>query len=409
MKVAMLGWEFPPFMAGGLGVHCLELTRQLAALDHEVDFYMPKMPSLKGELNVAQQHPHLRITEVPADPDIGPYQATPGAARYEANFNAAVALYNRRLVASFDSWDADVIHCHDWITVEAATALRERTGIPLVFTVHSTEHDRSAGWQPQSWIEGIEREGIARSDRVIGVSAYTKRLIERRYAARPDRTEAVPNGVDASHFTGNQEHDYSRAERVLFLSRLSRQKGPLNYLEAARLVVRERPHVEFVMAGTGEMLGECIAYALRAGIARNVEFTGFVPGHDLAAFYAAHDAYVLPSVSEPFGISVLEAMGSGLPTIVSRTSGVGECVQHALKVDYWDTHEMADLLIQVLDSEPLRREMGRNAAREARLFTWEACARRTVDVYRHALSGMEEHALAPSPSRGEDSFGVVPA
>lgn len=375
----MLGWEFPPFLAGGLGVHCLELTRELAAMGHTVDFYMPRMPSVNAT-SVADQHQHLRILEVDAEAGLSPY----GGGSYEADFNAAVHLYNQRLVGAFTSFDADVLHCHDWITVEAALQIRERTGIPLVFTVHSTEHDRSAGFYPQHWIEAIERRGVHGADRVIGVSDYTRRVVQRTYAASPERIAAIPNGVDARHFA-TAARDYGRADRVLFLSRISRQKGPLLFLQAARRVLQSRPDARFVMAGKGEMLRDCIDYALHAGILRNVEFAGYVAGEDLASFYAAHDAYVLPSVSEPFGISVLEAMGSGLPTIVSRTSGVGECVEHALKVDHWDTDEQADLTLQVLASEGLRRELGRNAAREARSFTWRACAEKTVAAYAHAV------------------------
>ncbi|MCA1819331.1 MAG: glycosyltransferase family 4 protein [Halobacteriales archaeon] len=388
MKAALLGWEFPPFMAGGLGIHCLELTRGLAQLGVEVDFYMPRMPSLEGELRVADHHGHLRIREVEADPAAQPYGGGNRTARYERNFNAAVALYNERLVAAFDSFDADVLHCHDWITVPAALELRRRTGIPLVFTVHSTEFDRSAGWAPQAWIEGIERRGIHGADRVIAVSRYTKGLVERLYGADPARTVAVHNGVDAAQFRPERERDYGAGgERVLFLSRLSRQKGPLYFLRAAERILEQRPEAQIVMAGKGEMLAECIDYAVRRGIASQVQFPGFVGADDLAAFYAHHDVYVLPSVSEPFGISVLEAMGSGLPTVVSRTSGVGEAVRHVLRTEYWDTDEMADLTLRLLGSEELRRELGQNAAREAGTFTWLQCSRRTLEVYHGVARG----------------------
>lgn len=391
MKVAMLGWEFPPFMAGGLGIHCLEVTQGLARMGVTIDFYMPHMQAIEGEMRVSEHHEHLRIVEVEAQPGTSPYGGTAGngggGTRYERDFNAAVALYNERLVAAFDSLDADVLHCHDWITVPAALELRARTGIPLVFSVHSTEFDRSAGFSPQPWIEEIERRGLHGADCVIAVSQYTKELVSRLYGADPGRVTAVHNGVDLSKFRPAEERDYAtRHGTVLFLSRMSRQKGPLFFLEAARRVLEVRPETRFVMAGKGEMLVECIAFAVRHGFADKVEFTGFVANGHLADIYHQNDVYVLPSVSEPFGISVLEAMGSGLPTIVSRSSGVGEAVQHVLKTEYWDTDEMADMVVRLLDSQELREHLGRNGAREARRFTWDACARRTLDVYRAAAA-----------------------
>lgn len=386
MKVAMLGWEFPPFMAGGLGIHCLELTQGLARMGVAIDFYMPHMPSVAGGLRVSEHHGHLNILEVEAEP-MDPYggHTRDKARRYERNFNAAVALYNARLVDAFRSHDADVLHCHDWITVPAALELRRRTGIPLVFTMHSTEHDRSAGFMPQRWIEDIERRGAQGADRVIAVSRYTKGLVERLYAADPAKVTPVHNGVDFSKFQPGLDRDYGPARgSVLFLSRLSRQKGPLYFLAAAKRVLQARPDARFTVAGQGEMLGECIEYACREGIADRVRFTGFVDMEHQAAFYASHEVYVLPSVSEPFGISVLEAMATGLPTLVSRTCGVGEALRHVLRAEYWDTDEMADQVLRLLDSRELREELGRSGAREARAFTWDKTCAKTLAVYRSA-------------------------
>lgn len=392
MKVAMLGWEFPPFMAGGLGIHCLELTQNLAAQGVQIDFYMPHMQGIEGGLRVAEHHSHLRIKEVEADPGLSPYGG--GRSQYERNFNAAVHLYNQRLVDAFDSHDADVLHAHDWITVPAAIELKRRTGKPLVLTMHSLESDRSAGFYPQAWIEGIERAGVHGADRVIAVSGYTKRLVERQYGADPAKVVPVHNGIDAGKFHDPATRDYAAGSgTVLFLSRLSRQKGPLHFLRAARRVLDVRPGARFVMAGTGEMLGECIQFALEHGMGDRVKFTGFVGGDELAGFYARNDVYVLPSVSEPFGISVLEAMATGLPTIVSHACGVGEALQHVLRAGHDETEELASLIVALLDSAALREEMGRNGAREAKRFTWAACASRTLDVYLSALRAAAQPAV----------------
>jgi glycogen(starch) synthase len=382
MKVGMLGWEFPPFMAGGLGIHCLELTQDLARQGVAIDFYMPHMEAVEGGLRVAEHHSHLRIKEVEADPGLSPYGGN-GRQAYERNFNAAVSLYNRRLVDAFDSHDADVLHAHDWITVPAALELKARTGKPLVLTIHSLESDRSAGFYPQKWIEDIERRGVHGADKVIAVSRYTKRLLEEQYGVPASKVVAVHNGIDPGKFHDPRSRDYATPRgTVLFLSRLSRQKGPLHFLRAARRVLDRRPDTRFVMAGTGEMLGECIQHALENGMGDRVRFTGFVGNDDLADFYAHNEIYVLPSVSEPFGISVLEAMATGLPTIVSRACGVGEALQHVLRAGHDETEEMADLIVALLDSPVLREELGRNGAREAQRFTWAACASKTLAVYR---------------------------
>lgn len=394
MKVAMLGWEFPPFMSGGLGIHCLELTTGLADRGVAIDFYMPRMESKASPVPIADQHSHLRILEVDADGGIGPYSAKAGT--YEANFNRAVANYNQRLVENFDSHDADVLHCHDWITVPAALQLQRETAIPLVFTVHSTEFDRSGGFAPQAWIEDIERKGLHGADRVIAVSRYTKRLVQKTYGVDPARVVPVHNGVDVAKFAAAKDREYdAKRGTVLFLSRLTRQKGPLNFLKAARRVLEVRPEARFVVAGHGDMLGECIEYAFRHGIEEKVQFTGFVPPEDLADVYAQNEIYVLPSLSEPFGISVLEAMASGLPTIVSRTSGVGEGLSHVFKVGCEETDEMADMIIGLLDSAPLREELGRNGAAEIRRFTWAATCASTLDVYRSLVAVPKPKLLPP--------------
>lgn len=395
MKVAMLGWELPPFMAGGLGVHCLELTRGLHRRGVEIDFYMPKMGTAEDDLRVGEHHDHARVIEVPADPDVTPYgdRSTSGSGSggrtYDETFDEAVRLYNQRLLDAFDSPDADLIHCHDWITVPAALELSQREGLPLVFTVHSTEVDRSGGLDPQGWIGEIERAGLHGADKVITVSRYTKDLVQRVYDAPGERIVPVHNGINRSQLHDADERDYDRQrDTVLFLSRLVRQKGPLHFLAAADRVIQERPQTRFIVAGKGPMLPECIGYALENDLTRNVRFTGFVPEDRLADVYAQSGLYVLPSISEPFGISILEAMATGLPTIVSKTTGAGEVLDHVLKADFWDIDEMADMMLGLLQSPALRAEMGSNGGREVHKFSWDDCCRETHDVYRAAV---EEH------------------
>lgn len=385
MKVAMIGWEFPPFMAGGLGIHCLELTTQLARMGVDIDFYMPHM-AVEGDLRVADHHKHLRIHEVEAEPGMSPYGDS-SKRGYDAAFNEAVWQYNLRVVDAFASHDADVVHAHDWITYQAAVEIKRRTGKPLVWSCHSTEYDRSAGFFPQNWIIDLERDAVRQADVVIAVSELTRKQLIDRYGADPGKVVAIHNGVDFSKWSDHSDRDYTHPSKVvLYLSRVSRQKGPMSFIRAAKRVLDRDRSVRFVVAGKGEMVPEMIQYCLANGIMENVSFTGFVPDSEAQKLYESADVYVLPSVSEPFGISVLEAMTSGCPTIVSKTTGVGEALTHVLRAEHWDSDEIADQIIAVLRDKPLREALGKNGALEVRKFTWERCGRRTLDAYRLAAA-----------------------
>lgn len=391
MKVGMIGWEFPPFMAGGLGIHCLELTTQLAKLGVDIDFYMPHM-ALEGNLRVAEHHKHLKIHEVEADPDLSPYNTSRG---YDEAFNDAVWHYNQRVVSEFKSHDADVIHAHDWITFQAAIEIKRRTGKPLVWSCHSTEYDRSAGFFPQDWIIELEKRAVREADLVIAVSELTRKQLVDRFGADPDRVVAIHNGVDFSKWSSAGLRDYGKpTNTILYLSRVSRQKGPMSFIRAAKRVLDQTRDVRFVVAGKGEMIPEMIDYCIRNGIIEHVTFTGFVPDVEAARLYEKCDVYVLPSVSEPFGISVLEAMTSGMPAIVSKTTGVGEALTHVLRAEHWDSDEMADQILSLLRNRPLREALGRNGALEVRKFTWERCGRRTLDAYQRCIASRKPLEVA---------------
>jgi len=393
LKVAMIGWEFPPFMAGGLGIHCLELTTQLAKMGVAIDFYMPHM-ALEGDLRVATHHKHLNIHEVEADPALSPYGNTRQRG-YDDAFNDAVWQYNRRVVDEFASHDADVLHAHDWITFQAAAEIKRRTGKPLVWSCHSTEFDRSAGFFPQQWIIDLEKEAVRQADLVIAVSEYTRKQLIERYGAAPHKVVPIHNGVDFSKWAEHGSRDYGRSNKVvLYLSRVSRQKGPMSFIRAAKRVLDQDRSVRFVVAGKGEMIPEMIRYCIANGIMEHVTFTGFVPDSEAQKLYEMADCYVLPSVSEPFGISVLEAMTSGCPTIVSKTTGVGEALTHVLRAEHWDSDEMADQILAVLRDRPLREALGKNGALEVRKFTWERCGRKTLGAYEAALRAAQPMAVS---------------
>lgn len=436
----MLGWEFPPYISGGLGTHCYELVRSLASRGAKVSFYMPQRPShydvpgvrITG-VDVASEQLDIRILKkagikikkIPYAHLFGPYPAVqmgpyeaPGVIlgpysgqvmisrgrlppdvgirimnkraieeNYGWDFFEIVSRYNERVVLEAMEDRFDLIHTHDWITVQAGITLKKLTGKPLVFTVHSTEYDRTANIYPLDWIVDIEKQGLREADLVITVSELMKRQLVERYGANPDKIRVVYNAIDASKFSVriNKDEIGVKDNLVLFLGRLSKQKGPIFFLRAAKRALEKEPNIKFVVAGKGDLLPQLINEAFRLGIQDKIIFTGYVPDEELKKLYAMADLYVAPSVSEPFGITILEAMASGTPAIISKTSGVSEVVHHCFKVDFWDTDEMANKIISVIRHKVLRDTLLRNMEREVKTINWGKTAEDTMRVYEEAV------------------------
>jgi glycosyltransferase involved in cell wall biosynthesis len=382
MRVAMLGWEFPPFVAGGLGVHCYHLTEDLVRLGARVDFFMPDVKDAPSTV------PWMRLHRVP-DPLVGPYSTMGNRAQYVQGFSEAVDVYNRAVLDAFPRGERfDVIHAHDWITARAGLALRGRTGTPLVFSMHSTEWDRCGGFFPQRWIADIERAAVQQADQVIAVSGYTKQQLVRDYGADPGRVTAVHNGIDAARYDwASLGRAYGRAPgRVLFLSRLTAQKGCIQFVHMAERLLEQGVQATFELGGTGPMREEIRDEVRRRGMQDRIQLLGFVPDAEVPRLYQRADCYVLPSFSEPFGISALEAAAAGVPVILSKSTGVAEVLPHALQADYWDVDLLAEWVRNVLEHPPLAKAMGQAARDTARRLTWERCARSTLDVYRRAAA-----------------------
>ena len=322
-------------------------------------------------------------------PDISPYSSVKEFILKD--FYRAVYEYNQRVVDCFESTDADIIHCHDWITINAGMDLKRRHGIPLIFTVHSTEYDRSAFFMPQKWVVDIEKRGMSAADKIIAVSRWTKKILNEYYDAPEEKIVPVYNGVNLAILDEKrlEKKGYDKISKtVLFFGRLTRQKGPEFFIRMAKKVLEYENDAIFLVIGKGDMMPELIKQAIECGIADHVKFTGLIPDDEVIdILYDAANIYVLPSVSEPFGISVLEAMLLGVPTIVSRSTGVGESLRNVLRVEYWDTDEMADKVIALLRRAELRETLGKNSSAEARTFTWERCGRDTEYVYRSVVKG----------------------
>jgi len=394
MRVLTLGWELPPRFAGGVGVVADALLRALAERGHELSYAMPHPLGEPGPPGVRLLEPRTPHGEAATGSRLVSYAGarTPIRIPGEATPPAGVPLYGQDLLGEVERYAADicgrvrdqgvafdVIHAHDWTTFRAGLALREVTGKPLVAHVHITEFDKSGGDYADPAVYALEREGIAGADRVVAVSKRIASTCCARYGADPARVRVVYNAVAESE-------DAPAAPRlprplVLFLGRITLQKGPEYFLEAAKCVLEIQPDAHFVMAGTGDMLPRMIEQAAELGIAARVSFPGFVDRERAAALYGAADVFVMPSVSEPFGIVPLEAMDRGVPVIVSRQSGVSELITNALKCDPWEVERMASLIAAALRYPALARALSENGRAEVAQHRWSAAARRIEAVY----------------------------
>lgn len=300
---------------------------------------------------------------------------------YGPDLHSEVARYALSVAQIAREQSFDVIHAHDWMTVPAALAAKKVSGKPLVLHVHACEYDRS-GETPNTVVRDIEQLGLDGADRVVCVSHYTAGILQKRYKVDEAKVRVVHNAV--THAEQKERIHAAKAidePIVLFLGRVTYQKGPDYFLEAAAQVVKVLPEVKFVVSGSGDMLPAMVERAARLGLARHVHFTGFLKGAEVERMYAMADLYVMPSVSEPFGISPLEAMALDVPVIVSRQSGVSEVLRNALKVDFWDVNDLANKMLAVLKYPALHEQLAREGLEEVRRIRWETPASMVKDVY----------------------------
>jgi glycogen(starch) synthase len=307
------------------------------------------------------------------------------AADYSGDLLGMADRYARFAVDATKGLDFDVIHAHDWLTYPAGLALSRLTGKPLIVHVHSTEFDRS-GEHPNQQVYNIERRGMHGATRAIAVSMLTKNVCVNRYGVNAGKIDVVYNGVDLNPADAGVQPIHSKDKIVLYFGRITMQKGPEYFIQAAKKVLEHMDDVKFVVAGSGDQAQRMIEMAASMGIGHKVLFTGFLRGRDISRVFAMADLYVMPSVSEPFGIAPLEAMSHNVPVLISKSSGVSEVLMHALKVDFWDIEDMADKIIAVLRYPPLSRQLVEHGAFEIRGINWDGAATRTVRVYERAIA-----------------------
>ena len=416
MQILMFGWEFPPRMSGGLGTACFGMTKGLAGLGHRITFILPQadqtsapflnlvaaygIPVSSADLEDRGAGALHRLTVHPISALLTPYLNEDryreltlygrsgfrnSAVVYGHDLIAEVIRYGRAAGAVARRFSFDIIHAHDWMTVPAALLARRISGKPLVLHIHSLEYDRS-GDNVNGEILAIERDGLEQADRVIAVSHRTKRMIVERYQIPPKKVSVIYNAVSR-----NEAQRIYRTERtgrqktVLFLGRITFQKGPDYFVEAAARVLKVLPDVTFVMAGAGNMMRQLVERVGELKIGDRFHFTGFLQGEEIERIFSLSDLYVMPSVSEPFGISPLEAMLYDVPVILSRQSGVAEILKHALKVDFWDIRELSAKIIAVLKHPALMGVMAEKAKEELRTIRWDTAAERISELYRETV------------------------
>jgi glycogen(starch) synthase len=427
VRVFMLGWEFPPFISGGLGTACYGLTRAMDQLGAKVTFVLPKPVESQYVTHVRLLTPGAarRTGEPVSKPynlknvtfktirsQLQPY-STPetyqkqieanlqlkhqnagqtvtgvdlnGGSDYGGDMYSEIHRYASMAVELAANEQFDVVHAHDWMTYPAGVAVAATYGRPLVVHVHSTEFDRS-GEHVNQVIYDIEREGMERADKVVTVSHFTRNIVISRYGISPDKVEVVYNGVERNGKWSPSQMSIKQGEKVvLFLGRITMQKGPEYFLQAAKKVLEVMSDVKFVMAGSGDMMYRSIEMAAQLGIGHKVLFTGFLRGDDVRRIFKMADLYVMPSVSEPFGIAPLEALDNDVPVIISKQSGVSEVLNHALKVDFWDVNEMANKIAAVLRYPPLQMTLRSHGNFEVRRLRWKDAARHCLSLYERLL------------------------
>lgn len=406
----MFGWEFPPFNSGGLGVACEGLLRGLTAEGADVTFVLPRtvpVETAAGRLVFADEGivEDGAVTALAAKTLLSPYLSATLYSSLRAKFGAGfsndlfeeVARYALRAESIAAKESFDVIHAHDWLSFPAALEAKRISGKPLVVHVHATEYDRTGNLSPDGRIVEIERAGLEAADRIIAVSEFTRRKIVDAYGVSAQKIDVVHNAIDEPEPSlGRAVLDGLRASGkkiVLFVGRLTLQKGPDYFVRAAHKVSLLCPEAVFVVVGSGEMQRRMIEDAANLGIADRMLFTGFLRDRELARVYRAADVFVMPSVSEPFGITCLESLAHGVPAVISRQSGVAEAVGHCLKTDFWDVDDMAAKILSVLRYRALAADMADNGRKESGRFTWQIAAKKCLETYRKAAEKAKEVLL----------------
>lgn len=393
MRVLMLGWELPPHNSGGLGTACLQMCKALSRQGVDIEFIVPYTSPHDDitfmKVTPALPHSAKKIQKSGIAYDSFKYTFKDGTSR-----NVGLMHHTDNYVAAVEEiaelGEFDVIHAHDWLTFRAGVRAKEISGKPLIVHVHATEFDRAGGKSGNPLVHEIEYMGLLLADRILAVSQITKDIIVREYDIPADKIEVVHNSIDVSCYDDlDSDNAYrylqimkTKGYRVVAnIGRLTVQKGLYNLLLAAKEVVARAPKTLFLIVGSGEQYQELLQISADLGIAGNVIFTDFQRGKRLRDAFAIADLFVMPSISEPFGLTPLEAIGYGTPVLVSKQSGVSEVIHNCLKVDFWDINEMANLITAVVSNDSLRDELHKQSQQEYQQLSWDNAATKMINAY----------------------------
>ncbi len=387
IKVMMLGWELPPFNSGGLGVACLGLAKALARQGVKITFVLPQKQNVKTdfmELMFANLEEIKKLAVAYTTGSSGELFLDSGF-----GFVNQAHLFGERVRQLALKCKADIIHSHDWLTFPAGIAAKEVLGKPLITHVHSTEFDRTGGHFPNPAVFKIEKKGLVKADRVVSVSNFTRNVLVQKYGINLNKVDVVHNGVD--EFAPKDLPPALKPLKdlgykiVLYLGRITLHKGPEYFIRAAKKVSEYNSKAVFVVVGDGDMQERMMNEAANLGILDKVIFTGFLRGDEKDRIYQSADLYVMPSVSEPFGITPLESIANNTPVLISKQSGVSEVLNHVLKVDFWDTDEIANKILAVLKHPPLSNDLRMESAKELPKINWHESARKTIGIYEQLI------------------------
>lgn len=390
----MLGWELPPHNSGGLGVACYQLCKALSNKGADIEFVLPYTADHSDidfmRINSAHPQDVEQVLKSGIAYDSFKYVKGTGEVEWVDIFGQA-SLYEEAVGRIAQLAEFDIIHAHDWLTARAAIRAKMLTGKPLIVHFHSIEADRSGrpmGGNP--FVREIENLALLIADKVIAVSEHTKQAIIREYGIPADKIEVVYNHSDPATLIPEQGDNVYRyltemrklGYRVITnVGRLTVQKGLPNLLKAFQLTLERAPKTFLLVVGSGEQRNELIQQAADLGIGDKVFFTGFLRGKSWRDAYGVADLFVMPSVSEPFGLTALEAIGYGTPVLISKQSGVAEVIRNAMKVDFWDVNEMANKMVAIVQNDELRNELHANAFKEYMSHSWNESADRLIGIY----------------------------
>ncbi len=418
MKALMFGWEFPPHILGGLGTASYGLTQGMWQCgDMDITFVIPKpygdedrhFANIIGASqvpvawrDVSRDYVEQRIGAV-MNPDLYfalrdhiyadfNYMRTNDlgciefSGKYPDNLLEEINNYSIMAGVVARTIECDIIHSHDWLTYPAGIHAKQVTGKPLVIHVHATDFDRSRG-NVNPTVFNIELDGMHNADHIITVSDLTRRTVIEKYGIDPAKVTTVHNAVTPlSPELLDIKVNKPKEKIVTFLGRITMQKGPEYFVEAAAKVLKLDKNVRFVMAGSGDMMEKMINLAAERGIADRFHFPGFQKGRQVYETFAASDVYIMPSVSEPFGISPLEAMQMGVPSIISKQSGCAEILSNVIKTDYWDIDAMADAIYSIITYPAMYNQLKEDGLKEVNQITWDKAGQKVINIYKQVLN-----------------------